>query len=85
VAPRCALDSGGVCKPPPYTHTHVFNHAQDPCNFPELTKKKFNTENLWPSLQTRALQDSSKPPTSNIALGDGRINPFVTSYSTGEL
>ncbi|GBF88223.1 flagellar associated protein [Raphidocelis subcapitata] len=55
---------------------------RDPCNFPEEIKRKFNTENLWPCLQTRAVQDSFKPPSSNIALGDGRINPFVTSYST---
>jgi hypothetical protein len=27
-------------------------------------------------------QDSSKPPSSNIALGDDRISPFVTSYTT---
>ncbi len=29
-----------------------------------------------------ALQDSFKPPCSNIALGDERISPFTTSYST---
>lgn len=28
------------------------------------------------------LQDSFKPPCSNIALGDERISPFTTSYST---
>lgn len=30
----------------------------------------------------RVLQDSFKPPGSNIALGDERISPFTTSYST---
>lgn len=29
-----------------------------------------------------AVQDSCKPPCSNIALGDERISPFTTSYST---
>jgi hypothetical protein len=29
-----------------------------------------------------APQDSFKPPGSYIALGDDRISPFVTSYST---
>lgn len=29
-----------------------------------------------------AVQDSFKPPCSNIALGDERISPFTTSYST---
>jgi hypothetical protein len=28
------------------------------------------------------LQDSFKPPCSNIALGDERVSPFTTSYST---
>lgn len=35
-----------------------------------------------PSLQDRATQDSFKPPCSNIALGDERVCPFTTSYST---
>jgi hypothetical protein len=28
------------------------------------------------------VQESFKPPCSNIALGDERISPFTTSYST---
>lgn len=27
------------------------------------------------------LQDTAKPPSSNLTLGDSRINPFITSYS----
>lgn len=27
-------------------------------------------------------QDSAKPPKSSLALGDARINPFITSYRT---
>lgn len=26
------------------------------------------------------MQDSAKPPASNIPMGDDRINPFATSY-----
>ena len=34
-----------------------------------------------PVLSTAAgKQDSAKPPTSHLALGDSRINPFHTSY-----
>lgn len=75
--------------PPPgsFLHTRtarppVHTPHRDPCNFPELTQKKFHADNLWPCLQTKAVQDSSKPPSSNIALGDGRVTPFVTSYSS---
>lgn len=27
------------------------------------------------------MQDTAKPPSSNLTLGDSRINPFITSYS----
>lgn len=54
--------------------------ARDACNFPEQFKKS-EPSNLWPSLQTKAAQESFKPPQSTLALGDSRINPFVTSYT----
>ncbi len=38
-------------------------------------------DNLWPGLQNKAKQDTCKPPTSNIALGDERVSPFNTSYT----
>ncbi|KAI8469618.1 MAG: flagellar associated protein [Monoraphidium minutum] len=73
--------------PTSFLHTRsssppVATPHRDPCNFPETIHKAAHADNLWPSMQTRAKQDSSKPPCSNIALGDGRINPFTTSYST---
>ena len=38
---------------------------------------------FWPQVvHAVILQDSFKPPCSNIALGDERISPFTTSYST---
>jgi hypothetical protein len=39
-------------------------------------------ENIWPRLQAQATQPSFRPPRSNIANGDLRINGFVTTYST---
>jgi hypothetical protein len=41
-------------------------------------------DTLWPHLQPTARQDAAKPLSSHLALGDGRINPFHTSYSNGE-
>lgn len=35
-----------------------------------------------PRLLTEAKLPSAKPPVSNIALGDTRIDPFKTSYTT---
>ncbi|KAK9825225.1 hypothetical protein WJX74_001407 [Apatococcus lobatus] len=37
--------------------------------------------NLWPNLQNTGKQETAKPPSSNLTLGDSRINPFITSYS----
>ena len=53
---------------------------RDPCNDPSRTKKH-TPGNLWPKLQTVAIQASFRPPVSNIAFGDGRIDNFVTNYS----
>lgn len=39
-------------------------------------------ENIWPRLQTDATQPSFRPPRSNIANGDLRVNGFITTYST---
>ena len=39
-------------------------------------------ENIWPKLQTEATQPSFRPPRSNIANGDLRADPFITTYST---
>lgn len=58
---------------------------RDPCNHPGQLGKRFDRGTLWPSQQAKARQDSSKPPSSQLALGDGRIDPFVTSYSTGDV
>lgn len=55
--------------------------VRDPCNYPENFRKS-EPDNLWPTLQDKAKQDSAKPPKSNIALGDERTSPFTTSYST---
>eukprot|EP00798_Chlamydomonas_sp_ICE-L_P013486 gene13486-19344_t len=52
---------------------------RDPCNHPE-TLKKPQPGNLWPNLQTKAIQDSFRPPQSNISFGDGRVDTFKTSY-----
>jgi hypothetical protein len=65
-----------------YTRTRTLPKAtpsRDPCNYPENFKKA-EPGNLWPLLQDKAIQDTAKPPRSNIALGDGRIDPFKTSY-----
>lgn len=64
--------------PPLATHQSA---QRDPCNAVEGAKKTA-ADNLWPRLQQRAAQDSFKPPCSNIALGDERVSPFTTSYST---
>eukprot|EP00879_Flechtneria_rotunda_P002409 GHRR01002605.1.p1 GENE.GHRR01002605.1~~GHRR01002605.1.p1 ORF type:complete len:356 (+),score=108.73 GHRR01002605.1:120-1187(+) len=64
--------------PPKTTYQSM---QRDPCNFPENAKNS-EPDNLWPRLQDKAAQDSFKPPGSNIALGDERVNPFTTSYST---
>lgn len=62
-----------------YKSTHT-EQARDPCNDPESLKKK-QPEVLWPSLLTEARQESVKPRQSNISFGDGRIDPFKTSYA----
>jgi hypothetical protein len=63
----------GVAQPPPARPTRAgcpaIPHARAP--------------NPLSTMPPCPPQDSAKPPSSNIALGDGRINPFVTSYSTG--
>jgi hypothetical protein len=41
-----------------------------------------HAENIWPRLQTEATQPSFRPPRSNIANGDLRADPFITTYST---
>jgi len=61
---------------PKTTHATVL---KDPCNDPESFRKP-EPGNVWPSLQETALQESFKPPTSNIQFGDLRIDPFKTSY-----
>lgn len=60
----------------------VATPVRDPCNYPDTYKPAVEPANLWPSLQTTGKQASAKPPSSHLALGDGRINPFVTSYKT---
>ncbi|KAF8071076.1 elmoA [Scenedesmus sp. PABB004] len=67
-----------TASPPRSTHQSM---QRDPCNFEENFKRP-ELDNLWPRLQERAAQDSFKPPCSNIALGDERVSPFTTSYST---
>lgn len=65
-----------------YTRTitaPVPSPSRDPCNFPENFKKP-EPGILWPALQEKAIQDSFKPPRSNIAFGDDRVDPFKTSY-----
>ena len=62
--------------PPKSTHASVL---RDPCNDPS-NYHKTEPEVLWPKLLTTAKQDSCKPPVSNIALGDQRVDPFKTSY-----
>jgi hypothetical protein len=52
---------------------------RDPCNDASNFKKPV-PGNVWPNLQTTAVQPSFKPPVSNIAFGDSRIDPFKTSY-----
>jgi hypothetical protein len=42
----------------------------------------FSSSQHLPLRCTCQLQDSFKPPCSNIALGDERVSPFTTSYST---
>lgn len=62
-----------------YKSTYA-SEIRDPCNNESSYKKHEDQYNHWPMLQTQATQDSFKPPTSNIALGDNRLNPFITSY-----
>lgn len=62
-----------------YKQTHL-QTLRDPCNDPENFKKP-QPGNLWPNLQATAMQPSFKPPVSSIALGDSRIDPFITHYS----
>lgn len=54
--------------------------VRDPCNNDKNFKKAV-PDNLWPQLQKTAVQESFKPPVSNIALGDSRIDPFKSAYS----
>jgi len=54
--------------------------VRDPCN-DDRNFKKAQPDNLWPRLQASAVQESFKPPVSNIALGDSRIDPFKSAYS----
>ncbi|KAG1676538.1 hypothetical protein FOA52_000081 [Chlamydomonas sp. UWO 241] len=54
--------------------------VRDPCN-DDKNFKKAVPDNLWAHLQTTAVQESFKPPVSNIALGDSRIDPFKSAYS----
>jgi len=49
--------------------------AKDP------TRKTHEPDNLWPSLQSTAVQGSLKPPPNIMALGDNRIDVFRTSYN----
>ncbi|KAL0049779.1 hypothetical protein WJX82_009756 [Trebouxia sp. C0006] len=68
-----------------FTRTYVppvSTPSRDPCNFPDTYKPRHEPVNLWPQLQTKGKQDSAKPPKSSLALGDARINPFITSYRT---
>jgi Ca2+-binding EF-hand superfamily protein len=68
-----------------HTRTNVspkITHGQtirDPCNDPSNFKKA-QPGILWPGLQETAIQECIKPPTSNIAVGDMRIDNFRTSY-----
>mmetsp|Transcript_8149 Transcript_8149/g.20349 ORF Transcript_8149/g.20349 Transcript_8149/m.20349 type:complete len:358 (-) Transcript_8149:41-1114(-) len=62
----------------PYKMTHATTH-RDPCNYPEKFHKE-EPDILWPNLLTQAKQPSCKPPVSNIAFGDNRIDPFKTQY-----
>ena len=41
-----------------------------------------HAENIWPKLQYEATQPSFRPPRSNIANGDLRVDGFITSYNT---
>eukprot|EP00775_Hariotina_reticulata_P006099 gene6099-6337_t len=68
-----------TCSPPKVTYQSM---QRDACNYSENVHKHADVDNLWPRLQDKATQDSFKPPCSNIALGDERISPFTTSYST---
>ncbi len=53
---------------------------KDPCNDGSVFTHKAHPDNIWPQLQTKAIQDSFRPPVSNINLGDTRIDTFRTSY-----
>lgn len=53
--------------------------SRDPCNRPEIFSKP-HPGILWPALLEEAIQPTCKPPNSNIAFGDGRIDTFRTSY-----
>ncbi|KAK9808647.1 hypothetical protein WJX72_001201 [[Myrmecia] bisecta] len=64
------------------TAAPVTTPIRDPCNFPDTYKPAAEPANLWPSLQSTGKQESAKPPSSHLALGDGRINPFVSSYKS---
>lgn len=52
---------------------------RDACNNPDNFRKPV-PGNLWPKLQNTAIQASFKPPVSNIAFGDFRVDPFITNY-----
>lgn len=53
---------------------------RDPCNDSSNFKKP-TPDNVWPMLQETSIRESFKPPVSNIAFGDSRIDPFKTSYN----
>lgn len=69
-----------------YTRTQLHHKPtfstvlKDPCNDGKVFTHRAHPENIWPNLQTKAIQDSFKPPVSNIILGDTRVDPFKTSY-----
>lgn len=60
--------------------TTIAQVTRDPCNNPDNFRKP-QPGNIWPSLQKTAIQPSFRPPVSNIAFGDQRIDPFVTTYN----
>eukprot|EP01023_Acetabularia_acetabulum_P040624 TRINITY_DN3938_c0_g2_i1.p1 TRINITY_DN3938_c0_g2~~TRINITY_DN3938_c0_g2_i1.p1 ORF type:complete len:367 (-),score=55.95 TRINITY_DN3938_c0_g2_i1:238-1338(-) len=77
-----------VTEPPRETFlfTRTFNNfkstpQRDPCNNQKNFQKAV-PDTLWPSLQEKAIQDSAKPPRSNIMNGDLRLEPFHTLYSS---
>jgi hypothetical protein len=75
-----------ICRLPRRSRTKLLDQPSPMANHrvpkPSATWISVAAENVWPRLQHEATQPSFRPPHSNIANGDLRMNGFISTYST---